>query len=106
MRVLVVEDEHRIANTIQKGLEQEHFTVDIAYDGIEGYDLAATTSYDVIVLDRMLSGMDGLTVCKNLRLQKIHTPIIMLTARGQTQDKVEGLNSGADDYLTKPRWKN
>ena len=102
MRVLVVEDEHRIANTIQKGLEQERFTVDVAYDGIDGYDLAATTPYDVIVLDRMLSGMDGLSVCKNLRLKNIHTPILILTARGQTTDKIEGFESGADDYLTKP----
>ena len=67
MRILVVEDEHRIANTIKKGLEQEHFAVDVSYDGLEGLDLATTEDYDVIVLDRMLPGIDGLNICKELR---------------------------------------
>ncbi len=102
MRILVVEDEHRIANTIKKGLEQERFAVDIAYDGTEGFDLASTEDYDVILLDLLLPGMDGLTICKELRKKQIHTPILILTAKGQIQDKVEGLDSGADDYLTKP----
>lgn len=102
MKILVVEDEHRIAASIKKGLEQEKYTVDVAYSGTEGFDLASTESYDVILLDVLLPGVDGFTVCKQLRAQKIHTPILMLTARGQTQDKITGLDSGADDYLTKP----
>lgn len=102
MRILVVEDEHRIANSIKKGLEQERYAVDVAYDGNNGYDLASAEEYDVIILDLMLSGMDGITVCKELRKENIHTPILMLTAKGQIQDKVKGLDSGADDYLVKP----
>lgn len=102
MKILVVEDEHHIANAIKKGLEQERFAVDVAYDGTEGFDLATSEQYDCILLDIMLPGMDGITMCKELRTNHNHTPILMLTARGQTQDKIEGLNSGADDYLTKP----
>ena len=102
MRILVVEDEHRIANTITKGLEQERFAVDVAYTGTDGFDLAVTEEYDVIILDLLLPGMDGIVICKKLRSQDIHTPILMLTAKSQIQDKVEGLDSGADDYLTKP----
>lgn len=102
MRILVIEDEHRIAASIKKGLEQEHFAVDLAYDGNDGLDLAETENYDLIILDLMLPGMDGLQICRSLRAQKIHTPIIILTARGQVQDKVKGLDAGADDYLTKP----
>lgn len=102
MRVLVVEDEHRIANSIKKGLEQERYAVDITYSGIDGFDLASTEEYDLIILDLMLPGMDGLTICRKLRTEQIHTPILILTAKGQIQDKVEGLNLGADDYLTKP----
>lgn len=102
MRVLVVEDEHRIANTIKKGLEQERYAVDVAYTGPDGLDLAEAEDYDCIVLDLMLPGLDGLQICKKLRANGNHTPILMLTARGQLQDKVGGLNSGADDYLTKP----
>lgn len=102
MRILVVEDEHKIANSIKKGLEQESYAVDVAYDGNSGYDLASTEEYDVIVLDLMLPGMDGMEICKKLRADKIHTPILILTAKGQLGDKVEGLNAGADDYLVKP----
>lgn len=102
MKILIVEDEHKIANSIKKGLEQESMAVDVAYEGDEGYDLAAGGTYDVIVLDRMLPGIDGLEICKRLRKESIHTPILILTARGQLEDKVEGLNSGADDYLVKP----
>lgn len=102
MRILVVEDEHRIANNIKKGLEQERFAVDIAYNGTDGYDLASTEDYDVIVLDLMLPGIDGLTICRKLRERNIHTPILVLTAKSQIRDKIEGLNTGADDYLTKP----
>jgi len=103
MRVLVIEDEHKIANSIKKGLEQELFAVDVSYDGNRGFDMASGETYDVIVLDLMLPGMDGMTICRKLRTEeKIHTPIIILTAKGTTEDKVKGLNSGADDYLVKP----
>jgi DNA-binding response OmpR family regulator len=102
MKILIVEDEHRIANTIKKGLEQEHYVVDVAYDGIEGFDLASSEPYDLIILDLMLPGRDGMTICRDLRTGGNHTPILILTAKGQIRDKVEGLNCGADDYLTKP----
>lgn len=102
MRILVVEDEHRIAHSLQKGLEQEKYAVDIAYTGTEGYDLAASEEYDLIILDIMLPEMDGITICKKIREQKIHTPILLLTAKSQVHDKVQGLDTGADDYLTKP----
>jgi len=102
MRILVVEDEHRIANTIKKGLEQEKYAVDVAYDGKSGFDLATTEEYDVLILDLLLPEMDGLTICRTLRQNKNHLPILMLTAKGQIEDKVEGLDAGADDYLTKP----
>lgn len=102
MRILIVEDEHKIANSIKKGLEQETYAVDIAYDGLEGYDLASVENYDVVILDLMLPKMDGISLCKKLRADKIHTPVLMLTAKGQIRDKVEGLNAGADDYLAKP----
>lgn len=102
MRLLIIEDEHRIANTIKKGLEQEKYAVDVAYDGTDGFDLAMSEEYDGIILDVMLPGKDGITLCKELRSNDIHTPILMLTAKGQIQDKVTGLDAGADDYLTKP----
>lgn len=102
MRILVVEDEHRIAHSLQKGLEQEKYAVDVAYTGTEGYDLASTEEYDLIILDIMLPEMDGITICKKIREQKIHTPILLLTAKSQVHDKVQGLDTGADDYLTKP----
>lgn len=102
MRILVVEDEHRIANSVKKGLEQERYAVDVSYTGDEGYDMASTEEYDLIILDRMLPGMDGVSILKKLRQKNIHTPVLMLTAKGQIQDKVEGLDAGADDYVTKP----
>lgn len=102
MRILVVEDEHKIANSIKKGLEQEHYIVDVVYTGTEGYDFATSESYDLLILDRLLPGMDGVTITRRLRAKQIHTPILMLTARGQVEDRVEGLNAGADDYLPKP----
>jgi len=102
MRILVVEDEHKIANSIKKGLEQESYAVDVAYTGTDGYDLASTEDYGVIVLDILLPGIDGISICKKLRKDNIHTPILMLTAKGQITDKVEGLDAGADDYVTKP----
>lgn len=102
MRILIVEDEHRIANSIKKGLEMEGYAVDVAFTGNDGYDLASTEDYDLILLDLMLPEMDGITICQTLRKNKIHTPVLILTAKGQIQDKVTGLDSGADDYLTKP----
>jgi two-component system, OmpR family, response regulator len=102
MRILVVEDEHKIANSIRTGLEQETHAVDVAYDGTDGYDLAASEEYDLMIFDRMLPGVDGVTMTRKLRTNGIHTPILMLTAKGQIEDRVEGLDSGADDYLTKP----
>jgi DNA-binding response OmpR family regulator len=103
MRVLIVEDQHRIANAIKKGLEQESFAVDVAYDGEHGFDLAAGEEYDVIVLDLMLPKINGIEICSKLRHEENkHTPIIILTAKGQLDDKVNGLNAGADDYLVKP----
>lgn len=102
MKILVVEDEHKIANSIKKGLEQENYAVDVTYDGTSGFDLASTETYDTIILDLMLPDIDGITICKKLRAANIHIPILMLTARGQLEDKVTGLNSGADDYLVKP----
>lgn len=99
----MVEDEHKIANSIKKGLEQESYAVDLAYDGEYGFDLAVTEDYDVIILDLMLPKIDGLTFCQRLRKEEnIHTPILMLTAKGEINDKVKGLNAGADDYLVKP----
>ena len=102
MRILLIEDEHKIANSIAKGLEQETYAVDVCYDGTSGYDMAVGEEYDLIVLDRMLPGMDGIDLVKKLRTENIHTPVLMLTAKGQIDDRVEGLNSGADDYLVKP----
>ena len=102
MKILIVEDEHLIATAIKKGLEQEHYIVDIAYDGEKGFDLASSGDYDLILLDLMLPKMDGIEVCCQLRQQQIHVPILMLTAKSQIEDKIKGLNSGADDYLTKP----
>jgi len=102
MKVLVIEDEHRIAGYIKKGLEMKAYAVDVAYDGEEGFDLASSEEYDVIILDRMLPKMDGMVICKSLRENKNHTPILMLTARTEVEDRVEGLECGADDYLGKP----
>lgn len=87
---------------IKKGLEQERYAVDVVYDGAKGFDLASTEEYDLIILDLMLPGLSGVEICKKLREQKLHSPILMLTAKSQIQDKVAGLNSGADDYVTKP----
>jgi DNA-binding response OmpR family regulator len=103
MKILIVEDEHKIANAIKQGFKQEHINTEIAYDGEEGLAAALGDDHDVIILDRMLpGGMDGLEICKSIRAKGIQTPIIMLTAKGQIKDRVSGLNGGADDYLTKP----
>lgn len=102
MKVLIVEDEHKIADSLKLGLEQEGFVVDVAYDGSDGYDLASSEEYDVILLDLMLPSMTGEEICTKLREDKVHTPVLMLTAKSTLGDKVSGLNIGADDYLTKP----
>lgn len=103
MRILIVEDDHKIATALKKGLEQEAYAVDAAYDGPEGLGFALTLKYDLIILDRMLPGeVDGLMICQKVREEKIHTPILILTAKDKVSDRVEGLNMGADDYLVKP----
>jgi DNA-binding response OmpR family regulator len=102
MRVLIVEDERKIANALKRGLEQESFAVDVSFDGDDGLAMALDEPYDVIVLDRMLPGTDGLSLCKQVREAGKQVPIIMLTAKDAIGDRVAGLNSGADDYLIKP----
>lgn len=102
MRILVVEDERKIAGALKRGLEQESFAVDVCYNGDDGLAMALDEPYDLIVLDRMLPGTDGLAVCKQLREAGKQMPIIMLTAKDAIGDRVAGLNSGADDYLIKP----
>lgn len=102
MKILVVEDERKIANSIKKGLEHERYTVDVAYDGQEGLDFAIAEEYDLIILDRLLPSIDGVAICQKVREQGVHTPILMLTAKGQIEDRVTGLDAGADDYLVKP----
>jgi DNA-binding response OmpR family regulator len=102
MRILIVEDDHKIANAIKKGLEQESFAVDVSYDGQDGIGFALTCEYDLIILDRMLPGIDGIKICGVLRNKKINIPVIILTAKDKIRDRVEGLNAGADDYLVKP----
>ncbi|HEU5004765.1 MAG TPA: response regulator transcription factor [Candidatus Saccharimonadales bacterium] len=103
MRILVIEDEHKIANALKRGLEQEKYAVDVEYDSDSGLGAALSESYDVMIIDRMLPGsIEGLDICRQLREKGVHTPILLLTARDQVRDRVEGLNSGADDYLVKP----
>lgn len=102
MRILVVEDEEKIANFIKRGLKEEGYCVDAAYDGERGYFLASTEEYDLIILDLMLPKIDGISLCQKLRKEKNVVPILMLTAKDTVKDKVKGLDSGADDYLTKP----
>lgn len=102
MKVLLVEDEAKIAAFTRKGLEAQGFVCDHLADGNDGFIAATTQSYDVIVLDIMLPGRDGLDILRGIRAKKINTPVLLLTARGDLEDRVEGLNRGADDYLTKP----
>jgi heavy metal response regulator len=102
MRILVVEDERRIASFIERGLEEEHYVVDVVYDGEEALDWAAMVAYDLILLDVLLPKKDGIQVCRELRAQGNKVPILMLTARDAVEDRVQGLDSGADDYLVKP----
>ncbi|PIS07592.1 DNA-binding response regulator [Candidatus Berkelbacteria bacterium CG10_big_fil_rev_8_21_14_0_10_43_13] len=102
MRLLVIEDDHKIANAIKKGLNQESYAVDVSFDGKDGLATALTIDYDLIIIDRMLPGVDGIKVCQALRDKKYNTPILFLTAKDKISDRVEGLNAGADDYLIKP----
>lgn len=102
MRVLVIEDNPKMAAAVQRGLKENGFAVDVSHTGTEGEDLAASGTYDVILLDLMLPDRDGSEVCRNLRRRGVKTKVLMLTALSATQDKVGGLDAGADDYLTKP----
>jgi DNA-binding response OmpR family regulator len=103
MRILVIEDEEKIANAIKRGLEQEKYAVDVEYDADSGLGAALNESYDVMIIDRMLPGsMEGLEIVNELRDKGIKTPVLILTAKDQIQDRVSGLNAGADDYLVKP----
>ncbi len=102
MKILVIEDEKKIANLLQKGLREQGYNVDISHDGNDGLERAGTTPYEAIILDIMLPGRDGLSVLRKLRERKVTTPVMILTARGEVNERVEGLNAGADDYLAKP----
>ena len=102
MKILLVDDERQLTSALAVILKQNKFSVDIASDGEEGLDMALTDDYDVIVLDIMMPKIDGLSVLKSIRNNKISTPILMLSAKSEINDKIDGLNLGADDYLTKP----
>jgi heavy metal response regulator len=102
IRILVVEDEKKVASFIKRGLEEEEFTVDVAYDGEEGLYMGETNPYDLILMDLMLPKLDGLAVIKELRKRDVHTPVLCLTAKDAVEDIVSGLDAGSDDYLTKP----
>ncbi len=102
MRILVVEDERRLAGIIKRGLIEDGYSVDTTYDGDDAQYMGESTPYDLIVLDIMLPKKDGLAVCRELRSKKVNIPILMLTARDTIEDRVKGLDSGADDYLVKP----
>jgi len=102
VKILVVEDNEDLANSIKRGLEKEGYSVELAFDGDTGLDMALTESYDCIVLDVLLPGVDGFEFVRTLRDSNIHTPVLMLTALDSVDDKITGLRNGADDYLTKP----
>ena len=102
MRILVVEDEKKVASFIKKGLEEEYYYVDVAYDGRAGLKLALSEDYDLMIFDIMLPYKDGVSLVKDVRNSSISVPILLLTAKMTIDDKIEGLDSGADDYLTKP----
>jgi len=102
MRLLLVEDEKSLADILKKGLEEEGYAVDVAYDGEEGLFLAENEASDLIILDIMLPIIDGMTILRNIRQKGVFTPVLMLTAKDALSDKISGLDSGADDYLTKP----
>ena len=102
MRVLVVEDEYKIAAFVKRGLEEHAYAVDVACDGAQGYEWARTFDYDIIILDVMLPRLDGIALCKRLRAEGLDAGILMLTAKAAVDDRVDGLDAGADDYLVKP----
>lgn len=102
MKILIIEDEKKVATFLKKGLEAEYFSVDLATDGRHGLEHALISDYDLLICDLMLPLMDGISIVKELRKEKINTPILLLTAKSKVQDKIEGLDAGADDYLTKP----
>ena len=102
MRILLVEDDNRITKPLAEDLRHQNHTIDIARDGIEGWDYIQSVNYDLILLDLMLPKLDGIVLCKRLRAAKSNALILMLTARDTTSDKVLGLDAGADDYLVKP----
>jgi DNA-binding response OmpR family regulator len=102
LRILLVEDNRRLSDSLRMTLQDDGYVVDVAYDGLEGEELAMMAPYDIIILDIMLPQKDGVSVCKALRNQRVNTPVLMLTARDALEDRVSGLDSGADDYLVKP----
>ena len=102
MRILIVEDEPKVASFIRRALEEESYAVDVCPDGVEGLDLACEVNYDLIILDLMLPNLPGLGVLKGIRAEKVKTPVLILTARSEVDQRVKGLDAGADDYLTKP----
>lgn len=103
MKILIIEDEHKIATTLKRGLEQEFYTVDVAFDGEEGLKKATTGMYDLFIVDRSLSGKhSGLQIVQTMRQNRIHTPVLLLIDKTTSKNKVEGADSGADDHLTKP----
>ena len=102
MKILIIEDEHKIANALKRVFQQEHYAVDVCYDGEEGLAMGTNQPYDIMIIDLGLPKKDGLEVIKELRQQSVHTPVIVLTAKGSTSEKVAGLDAGADDYILKP----
>ena len=102
MRILIVDDDRRLCAIIKRGLLEEGYAVDLAYDGEEGEYLAEVNPYDLIILDIMLPGKDGIQICNELRARRVNTPILMLTAKDAVEDRIRGLDTGADDYLVKP----
>lgn len=101
-KILVIEDESNVVNLLKRGLEEEGYEISVAMDGLSGYEMAGKHQFDLMIMDIMLPGMNGMEICRKLREQKIATPILMLTALGSTENIVSGLDSGADDYLVKP----
>jgi len=102
MKILIIEDEQKLARLLKKGLEENEFTVDLSFDGEEGLHLAEAYPYDAVLLDIMLPGRDGLSILKTLRSKRIDVPVLVVTARGAVEDRIKGLDIGADDYISKP----